>query len=309
MASCHVPNVRRAFTLIELLVVIAIIALLVSILLPALGEARRAGRAVKSLANLKSNGEIIYTYAIDNRDAFVNPFARTSPCGAAVALDWLWTKDQPCAYGWIYGSSQGMSTQGLETYGYHWLAHTLGSDVMAESRLSSIIAPDDRPLQEWFKTNLAAQTDWNWIFPSSYWYPPVFWQDHSRFANTTRVTGTAGNRYFIARNKVSDTTFPSGKVLVFEGKDYSSPDQPMWNHVSANARFVRVDGSSGTVKTATLAQAVAEERMEAPAGVWNPTAAEMARYEYGTREGFTWEYGLPAYFWATRDGIRGRDLP
>lgn len=59
---------RRGFTLIELLVVIAIIALLIAILLPALGQAREAGRSAVCMSNLKQMGLAANTYANDNRD-------------------------------------------------------------------------------------------------------------------------------------------------------------------------------------------------------------------------------------------------
>jgi len=67
MRNMKRPNRTRAFTLVELLVVIGIIALLISILLPALGKAQKAARTVQCLANLRSIGQMMNLYASQNK--------------------------------------------------------------------------------------------------------------------------------------------------------------------------------------------------------------------------------------------------
>jgi prepilin-type N-terminal cleavage/methylation domain-containing protein len=60
---------RHAFTLVELLVVIGIIALLVSILLPALNRAREQSRRVACLSGLRELGSLMRIYATEFDDA------------------------------------------------------------------------------------------------------------------------------------------------------------------------------------------------------------------------------------------------
>ena len=70
----------KGFTLIELLVVVAIIALLISILLPSLGAARKQARAVKCAANLRDVGQAFGIYLTENNAVY--------PPGYIYPYDW-----------------------------------------------------------------------------------------------------------------------------------------------------------------------------------------------------------------------------
>jgi prepilin-type N-terminal cleavage/methylation domain-containing protein/prepilin-type processing-associated H-X9-DG protein len=75
---------RKGFTLVELLVVIGIIAILISVLLPTLSAARKAGYKLKCLANLKQMGDAYKLYAVDNKGYWPpawQQYTRTIPPG------------------------------------------------------------------------------------------------------------------------------------------------------------------------------------------------------------------------------------
>lgn len=61
---------RTAFTLIELLVVISIIALLIGILLPALGSARETARAIKCSSGMRQVAIGFTAYTVENKDFY-----------------------------------------------------------------------------------------------------------------------------------------------------------------------------------------------------------------------------------------------
>ena len=65
---------KKGFTLLELLVVIAIIALLMSVLLPALSIAKKKAQSIVCLANLNGLSKCWVLYADDNNDQVVGSF-------------------------------------------------------------------------------------------------------------------------------------------------------------------------------------------------------------------------------------------
>lgn len=100
---------RGGFTLIEILVVVAIIALLISILLPSLTQAREQAKIVRCLANESQLAKASNMYLNANRDRFCwGPGPQVTDSAG-----------NPLTRTWYFGGNRGQNSASLGTGGFY----------------------------------------------------------------------------------------------------------------------------------------------------------------------------------------------
>ncbi len=242
---------HRAFTLIELLVVIAIIALLMSILLPALAGARRAARMVICQSNMHQLGLAFHSYSSDFK-GYIATFTGLVDKTRGGNTDFPNMLDFQKQAQWIVqtydsrSSSIGLFTPanpfpGPDVFEQH--SHLVLVEYMGGTLpMPASVCPEDKPRLGWRQDPLNMKNapsqptkptntqnlDW-FPYSSSYQLLPAAWDKDSSGVQHNgyyTVQGTYHDSYKLwiknrirnPRNTTADLAFPAMKVAMADSQ-------------------------------------------------------------------------------------------
>ncbi|HVU62661.1 MAG TPA: type II secretion system protein [Phycisphaerales bacterium] len=257
----------RAFTLIELLVVIAIIAVLVSLLLPALRKARMAAWMSVSLGNMRTIGQATASYQADNKSqlpivptgvvpdrpppAIINGWVAFCSWGKYPSTFWMQDFDPNSGHG-IFDCPP--AERPLNPYVYTDRLPTYADSVSDPNPLTGIRKRFQLPMFKDPSDKIGHQQNWNAYAPSfgvavenpdrstcyddvgtSYLWQAKWFFQTNRYLNGGAATSQAWTRAFrlgTERLRTSDAFSPSRMIYAND----ENCDITM-NQVSTNARI------------------------------------------------------------------------